>query len=449
MAMPTAQWPSRARRVHGHLAQRRSRLDRDRLSYRSVPLRLLTVLFVLVWPIFGLPGPASSQQVAIHYVYDDLNRLIAVVDQQGNVATYAYDAVGNILRIDRFDTAGIPGPVGITLVSPNTGKVGTAVQIFGKGFSATPSQNSLTFNGTLATVTEAAPNRLVTSVPTGATTGLIMVTTPLGSATSPTPFTVVGSIAIDPTTVTVFASRTQQFTATEADGGTAPPIRWSVNGIPGGDPAVGTITPEGLYTAPAPAQVPAAGLTVTVTATHTDDPTVAASATVTVRPPQPVFLAARGVTVGVAEARTVNQSVTGVASVGIAETSTQLAAAGAVSLQVAERLATFTAAAPAAVAIAPVVTAVTPSSGAPGATLTLTLSGLGFIGATAVTLLQNDETDTTITVADFAVSPDGTQATVEITIAADAGLGDRIVQITTPGGTSTALGTGGNLFTVR
>ncbi len=32
--------------------------------------------------------------VPINYVYDDLGRLVAVIDKDGNAATYAYDAVG-------------------------------------------------------------------------------------------------------------------------------------------------------------------------------------------------------------------------------------------------------------------------------------------------------------------------------------------------------------------
>src|SRR2546426_7156750 len=75
-------------------------------------------------------APVYGQQPSIIYVYDDVNRLNAVVDAQGNVAIYTYDAVGNILRIERSNASAIPGPVGITFVSPNQGRVDTVVQIF-------------------------------------------------------------------------------------------------------------------------------------------------------------------------------------------------------------------------------------------------------------------------------------------------------------------------------
>ena len=370
----------------------------------------------------------TAARAEIFYVFDDLSRLIAIVDEQGNAATYTYDAVGNILRIDRFDAAQQPGPVRITLVTPTAGKVGTQVQIFGTGFSPTPTQNTVAFTGGTATVTESAPNRILTAVPSGAGTGTITVTAPLGSATSQVVFRVLGELTVTPSTASVFVNRTQQFQALEAGTATTN-VRWAVNDLPGGDSTVGTVTADGLYTAPAVAPNPS---TVRVTAIHKDDSTLSASATVTIMPPQPAFIATRAVSVGTAEARTVNQNVTAM-----------------VSIAVAESRAAFAAAAPTAVAVAPVVTAVTPATGARGASLTLTLSGSGFGGATAVALLRNNATDPTITVGNLAVSADGTQATVDIAIDASAPLGARVVRITTPGGSSTAVGTDGNLFTVQ
>ena len=71
----------------------------------------------------------SAVRADLFYVYDELNRLTAVVDAQGNAATYTYDAVGNLLRVDRFDAAQQPGPVRITLVTPTEGKVRTFATI--------------------------------------------------------------------------------------------------------------------------------------------------------------------------------------------------------------------------------------------------------------------------------------------------------------------------------
>src|SRR5579859_5624668 len=129
-----------------------------------------------------LQGPVSGP---VTYVYDDLGRLIAAIDAAGNAAVYSYDAVGNILSIRRYNTA---TDLSIISFNPTSGSAGSPVTITGTGFSASASQNSVSFNGVLATVTSATPNQIVTSVPAGATTGPLTVTSPLGSTTSASAF---------------------------------------------------------------------------------------------------------------------------------------------------------------------------------------------------------------------------------------------------------------------
>jgi YD repeat-containing protein len=131
----------------------------------------------------------------ISYVYDQLGRLTAAIDQAGNVAGYAYDAVGNILSISR----GTAQQLSVITFSPNTGSVGRTVTIYGTAFSTSPSQNTVKFNGTTATVTSAAVTSLVVSVPSGATTGTISVTTSAGIATSSSNFTITTAGAGQPT----------------------------------------------------------------------------------------------------------------------------------------------------------------------------------------------------------------------------------------------------------
>lgn len=186
-----------------------------------------------------------------------------------------------------------------------------------------------------------------------------------------------------------------------------------------------------------------------VAALHKDDPTITGSASVTIVAP-PVFVAARGVSVALAEPPvTVNKSVTASVSIQVGELVTPLVLGSLVSVQLAEPATTFAAAPQTAVAFQPVVTGVTPATGAPGTTLTLTLTGAGFSGATSLTFLLNNASDGAITVAPLAVTPAGTQATADVTIAPGAALGPRVLQITTPAGSSTAVGTGANLFTVQ
>ncbi len=407
-------------------------------------IRLLLALLLV--PVVA--AIATAQQASIHYVYDDLNRLSAVVNQQGDVAVYTYDATGNILKIERFNATELPGAVGISYFSPSIGRTGTIVQVFGKGFSATPGQNSLAFNGTPAVVSSAAPNRLVASVPSGATTGPLSVTTPLGSATSAAPFRVLaGALAVVPAVTEAQAGLTRQFGATEG-GIPITNVRWSVNGVAGGAPSLGTIAASGLYTAPSVIPFPA---TVTITATHLDDTSLTASAQITILPGGPLYAAARSVSVAfAAPAAIVDKSVTSAVSVQVAAgASSGLAAAPAVTVQVAPPAVSFAGTAPVSVAIEPVVTGLDTTSAPVGSTLTLTLTGAGLSETTAITFLRNNVADGTITASLITPSGDGSSVTAEITIAGGSSPGGRVVQVTAGGHISSAAPTAGNVFTVQ
>jgi YD repeat-containing protein len=129
---------------------------------------------------------AIPARADVRYVYDELGRLIAVIDTGGDTATYTYDAVGNILSIGRYAST----TVNVISFVPAAGPVGTTVTISGTGFSTTPPSNTVTFNGTSATVSSATTTQLVVTVPSGATTGLISVTAPAGSDSSASSFSV-------------------------------------------------------------------------------------------------------------------------------------------------------------------------------------------------------------------------------------------------------------------
>ncbi|HYL83778.1 MAG TPA: IPT/TIG domain-containing protein, partial [Candidatus Angelobacter sp.] len=114
--------------------------------------RMLTGLIFL--SMLGFVSPLWAQSGAsVQYVYDALGRLAQVIDPSGNVATYNYDAVGNLLSITRSTTS--PSALAIFGFNPAQGSVGQTVAIQGQNFSATPSANTVQFNGTTATVTAA------------------------------------------------------------------------------------------------------------------------------------------------------------------------------------------------------------------------------------------------------------------------------------------------------
>jgi len=375
---------------------------------------------------------AVAQQPVIHYVYDDLGRLVGVVDPDGNAATYTYDAVGNILAIGRHNVADTAGPVAITLVSPTKGRIGTAVSIFGKGFSPNAVQNGVTFGGISATVNTSSGNSLATTVPSGAVTGPITVTTPLGTATSPEPFIVLGVVTISPASAVLFPTASQQFTAA-VSGTSTPRVKWTVNGVEGGETTIGTISTGGLYAAPTTVPSPQV---LTVTAVNRDDPTFGASASVVIAmPPDKILANPVSVQLAGSPFTIVTPLQAPPVSVGFGGLSGQTV---------------FLTSPLVAVALQPVIATVSPSSGLRGvAGLSVLVTGAGFAGATGLSFQLNGANDANLAATNLTVSPDGTGATVTLAIAAGAAPGPRVLRITTPAGSSTAAGTGGNLFAVQ
>lgn len=114
-----------------------------------------------------LVSPPQLSGADISYVYDNLGRVIAVIDPATDTAVYAYDAVGNLTGITRQASS----TLAIFQFTPSSGPVGAVATIYGTGFSATPASNTVKFNGTTATVATASTTMLTTTVPSGATTG--------------------------------------------------------------------------------------------------------------------------------------------------------------------------------------------------------------------------------------------------------------------------------------
>ena len=219
-----------------------------------------------------------------------------------------------------------------------------------------------------------------------------------------------GTLAITPASSVVFVNGAVAFQALESGVPTAN-VRWAVNGLTGGDSTVGTISSAGVYTAPATL---AAQTTMSIGATLNDAAAVSASASVTILPPQPMFLGARSVSLGIAP----------LPPAGFASTSL-------------------------AINVAPAIVATSPATGSRNTVVTVTLTGSGFTGATALTVLLTNAPDPNVTVANLVVDGSGTHATADLSIGSGAALGPRVLQITTPAGASTRQGFAGNLFTVQ
>jgi gliding motility-associated-like protein len=129
-------------------------------------------------------------------------------------------------------------PPTITSFTPSSGLIGTTVTITGTNFDPVPANNTVQFNGALATATASTSTSITTTVPAGATTGPITVTVLGNTATSASNFIVcpaaptsVPNQGCENTSITIGASggsNGQYKWYTVASGGTA--LAGEVNG---------------------------------------------------------------------------------------------------------------------------------------------------------------------------------------------------------------------------
>ena len=126
--------------------------------------------------------------VSAAFAIDNPNRITATVPPgatDGPIAVTNPD--GTATSAASFDVSPSPVPT-ITTFSPTSGPVGASVQVTGTGFFGA---TAVMFNAANATTFTVDSNTQITAtVPAGATTGPIKVTTPGGTAASATNFTV-------------------------------------------------------------------------------------------------------------------------------------------------------------------------------------------------------------------------------------------------------------------
>ena len=130
-------------------------------------------------------GLAQAQSTG--YVYDANGRVVAVTAANGTSVQYSYDTLGHASQISAPLSS---GQMAIFAFMPTHGEAGAQVTIQGQAFDSNAANDTVSFNGTVATVLSATATQLVTTVPSGATTGPISVTADGQSATSAMPFVI-------------------------------------------------------------------------------------------------------------------------------------------------------------------------------------------------------------------------------------------------------------------
>ncbi len=186
-----------------------------RKSHFDLLLVVLMVVFLWGCGMSVSAALATVPSTAIRYTYTQDSQLSAVIKPEAEYALYTWDAAGNLSSIAKKSST----KLSIIQLEPSKGAVGETVDIWGTGFSTTPSNDTVKFHGTAATVSAATAYTLAVKVPTGATTGTVTVqTTTEGPVTSSQTFTVASAVGAP--TITSLSASVAELGATVTVSGT-------------------------------------------------------------------------------------------------------------------------------------------------------------------------------------------------------------------------------------
>src|SRR6266496_262309 len=250
------------------------------------PCHRSEMLFLVCLALAFSFGYVFAQQPQIVYIYDDLGRLVRVITETGDAATYHYDAVGNLLRITR-DT-GVSATASVINVAPNSGVRGASFPISISGLNLAganliTSVAGMTFSNVRTTLDQIVADITInTTVPTGTTQ--IVVETQFG--TIPTSFTVTDTapsvLILSPAEgVTTMEGVQLTLSAQAADNVQVTQVVWILNGVA----ETPVFTPPYQKVVKVPVNITT--LSIAATATDSVGQTSTATKTITVEPDPP------------------------------------------------------------------------------------------------------------------------------------------------------------------
>jgi|GEM_PF-786209 len=154
----------------------------------------------------GSGAPATSVQISgIHFIagtqafFNGTPAATTIVSQTELTAVVPAAASTGFVSVSNTNGSAVSDSIFIVnriptilYFSPLSGQVGASVSVYGRDFMGV---TEVSFNGTIANFTIVSPTEISTTVPIGATTGLIRVTNPSGTAQSATAF-IVGEVYI-------------------------------------------------------------------------------------------------------------------------------------------------------------------------------------------------------------------------------------------------------------
>lgn len=160
------------------------------VAFLKETMKIKNVLFCFPSLLFAilLSWPLSTSADQAQYFYDELGRLVGVIDGQGYIASYEYDDVGNLLAISRNP---VVAP-SVSAVSPDPIEAGTSVPITISGtgllLSSVTISNPDIQVGLIDSNTETTIDTTVT-IPNPTTFGATTVTVTVPGGTDTTTFT--------------------------------------------------------------------------------------------------------------------------------------------------------------------------------------------------------------------------------------------------------------------
>ena len=248
----------------------------------------VTVTSARVAEIGGLPVTITSSGTgAVSHA-----TIVTILENQTSAQFVVTGVTAGAVTLTATAPIRIPGTLGLTVLpapptitgfTPTSGPVGTSVTITGTNLNGSgPGSTTVKFNTTNAIITSVSATALTTTVPQGATTGLVTVITPGGTAISAQTFTVTTSqdfsLSVAPVGLSVVQGRPITTQVQLANTGSNPVtgcVALAATGLPTG--MTGTFTPSqiaGGQTATLTLNsgtAPAGPVTITVTATTVVD----------------------------------------------------------------------------------------------------------------------------------------------------------------------------------
>ena len=233
-------------------------------------------------------APTSGTITAQVVVTDNMGRTdtAQVVVSSAAATSSAPASAGTHACLSAF-TPTVPITVAVSPSSANL-QAGQGSQTFTAALTSTANQtvswqvNSIPGgNGTVGTVSSAGVYTPPVNQPSPSTVSVMAISAQDAAASGFAGVTVSApvSVSVAPLSAFIRPGGTQAFVATVLNAGTNTGVIWQVNGIVGGNATIGTVSSEGLYTAPTTIPSPA---TVMVTAVSTYDARRSASAAVAI-----------------------------------------------------------------------------------------------------------------------------------------------------------------------